>query len=84
MPDDDNVVHVPKAEPGSFNAKRPLTANSLLYNQVQHFRELEKNLQKQLKAAPRFKAVKTEGDAAAYIRRITELLHPRLAKKRTE
>ena len=84
MPDDDRVVHVPKAAPESFNAKRALTANALLYNQVRHFRELEKKLEKHLKASPRFKNVKTEGDAAAYIRRITELLHPHLVKKQTE
>ena len=82
MAEENIVVRVPKASGKSYNPKRPLSKNTLLQNQVLHFRELEKNLLAQLKAAPQFKSVKTEGDAAAYIRRITAVLHPHLAKKR--
>lgn len=82
MPDQNVMISVPKASPKSFNPARPLTKETLLRNQVLHFRQLEKELLAQLKTGIQFKNVKTEADAAAYIRRITAVLHPHLAKRR--
>jgi hypothetical protein len=75
-----NHVRVSKPSPKSFNTNRPVTKNALLENQIRHFHELEKSLLKQLQTGIRFEDVRTEGDAAKYIRRVTEILHPHLAQ----
>jgi hypothetical protein len=75
-----NHVRVPKPSSKSFDKNRPIAKNALLENQVKHFHELEISLLKQLQTGIRFEEVRTEGDAAEYIRRITAILHPHLAK----
>lgn len=74
-----NHVRVPKPSANSFNKDRPISKNALLENQVKHFHELEKTLLEQLQTGIRFEDVRTEGDAAEYIRRMTAILHPHLA-----
>ncbi len=74
-----NHVRVPKPSPDSFNKNRPVTKNALLENQIKHFHELEMRLLEQLQTGIRFDDVRTEGDAAEYIRRMTSILHPHLA-----
>ena len=83
MPDAENPIRVPKPSPKSFNKQRPLSKNALLQNQVKHVRELEENLLRQLQAGIRFEDVRTEGDAAEYIRRVTAILQPHLRKDAT-
>ena len=78
MADSGNHVRVPKPSPASFNKDRPISKNTLLENQVKHFRKLELSLLRQLRTGIRFKDVHTEADAAEYIRRMTALLHPHL------
>jgi hypothetical protein len=73
-----NRVRVPKSGAGTFNRNRPIGKNSLLANQVKHLHELELALQKQLETGIRFEDVRTEGDAAEYIRRVTAIFHPHL------
>lgn len=75
-----NHIRVPKPSANSFNKNRPVSKNALLENQVKHFHELEKSLLQQLQSGIRFEDVKTEGDAAEYIRRMTAILHPYLAE----
>lgn len=75
-----NHVRVPKPSPDSFNKNRPVSKNALLENQVKHFHELETRLLEQLQNGIRFEDVRTEGDAAEYIRRMTAILHPHLTK----
>jgi hypothetical protein len=72
-----NHVRVPKPAPGAFNKERPLAGNALLKNQVDHFRELEKRLLAELATGIQYEAVKTEGQAADYIKKMTTILHPR-------
>jgi hypothetical protein len=73
-----NRVRVPKSAEGAFNRNRPIGKNSLLANQVKHLHELESTLRKQLETGIRFEDVRTEGDAADYIRRMTAIFHPHL------
>jgi hypothetical protein len=71
-----NRVLVPKPARTSFNKERPLVRNTLLKNQVDHFRELEKRLLAELATGIQYDAVKTEGQAAEYIKKMTTILHP--------
>jgi len=75
-----NHIRVPKPSSSSFNKHRPVSSNKLLENQVKHFHELEINLLKQLQTGIRFEEIRTEGDAAEYIKRMTAILHPHLAE----
>jgi hypothetical protein len=69
-------VRVPRPSSKSFNKQRPLERNTLLKNQVDHFRELEKRLLKELQTGIQYEAVATEGQAAEYIKKMTTILHP--------
>lgn len=68
------VIHVPRPK-DAYNPNRP--AGSLLKAQLEHFREAESKLplryRRQIETY--IKAVKTEGEAAAYIRAVTEAIH---------
>jgi hypothetical protein len=78
----ENVVVVPKPAKGSYNPKRPLAKNTLLQNQVDHFRRLEKNLPAAEQTGHDPQKIRTEGEAAEYLRKMTALLHPQ-GKKST-
>lgn len=75
-----NIVHVPKPAAGSFNPKRLVAKNSLLTNQIQHFRKLEKEMPPERQTGVDVASIKTEGEASEYIRKITAILHPQAAK----
>jgi len=49
-----------------------------LKNQVDHFHSMEKKLLADLETGIQYQDVKTEGQAAAYIRKVTEILHHRV------
>lgn len=78
----DNHVRVPKPSPASFNRQRLVTKNTLLENQIKHFHALEQTMLQKLQTGIRFEDVRTEGEAAEYIRRITAVLHPHLDRGR--
>jgi hypothetical protein len=82
MADAGNHVRVPKPSPASFNKSRPVKENTLLRNQVKHFHELETRLLEKLRTGIRFEDIRTEGDAAEYIRRMTAILHPHLGRRK--
>jgi hypothetical protein len=69
-------VRVPRPAPGSFNKARPLEGNTLLRNQVDHFHELEKRLRSELRRGIQYRTVATEGQAAAYIKKMHTILQP--------
>jgi len=74
------VIRVPKPARSSYQPHRPLSKNTLILNQVKHFRELEKDLSREHQSGL-FESViaagATEGLAAEYIRHVTKkLLHP--------
>jgi hypothetical protein len=70
---DVNVVHVPRPAPGSLNKERPLS--SLLKNQVEHFEQMENELPVHEKTAIAASFIRTEGEAAHYIKKMTAKLH---------
>jgi hypothetical protein len=73
------VIKVPKPQAGSFNKNRPLSA--LLKNQILHLHEVEKKFPPSKHSGVYINAIKTEGEAADYIRRVTARLHPEGAKR---
>lgn len=68
-----NVIHVPRPRRSAINPSRP--ANALLQAQVQHLRDAEKNLPLRYQTGIYANAIRTEGEAAAYIRAVTEAIH---------
>ncbi len=75
-----NIIRVPKPASGSFNPNRPIAGNTLLRNQVEHFRKLELLLPAEKQTGVQFGEIKTEGQASDYIRKMTGILHPQVAK----
>lgn len=80
MADQPNVIRVPKAPRSSFNMQRLLSKNTLLTNQVNHLLELEKTLPTEKRTGTDPTSITTEGRAAEYIRKMTAILHPKVAK----
>jgi len=76
-----NVVNVPKPAAGSFNKHRLIEKNTLLQHQLQHFREVEKTLPPEQQTGMNPDDIKTEGQLAEYISKLTRFLHgePRTA-----
>ena len=73
-----NVIRVPKPPAGAYNPDRPLDRNSLLLNQVRHFQQVEQRwAEEHGHTCCDVTDVKTEGQAAEYLRKLTELVHER-------
>lgn len=68
------LIHVPRPK-DAYNPDRPV--GSLLKTQVEHLREAESKLPLRYRRRidTYIKAIKTEGEAAAYIRTVTEAIH---------
>lgn len=68
------LIHVPRPK-NAYNPDRPV--GSLLKAQVDHLREAESKLplRHRDEIDTYIKAIKTEGEAAAYIRKVTEAIH---------
>jgi hypothetical protein len=69
------VVRVPKPARSSYQPHRLLAKNVLLQSQVKHFREMEKQLPPEHQSGIDSEKIQTEGEAADYIRRVTQKLH---------
>lgn len=67
------LISVPKPPKSAYNPDRPV--GSLLKAQVEHLREAESKLPLRYRTEFYVKAVKTEGEAAKYIREVTEAIH---------
>jgi len=67
------VIHVPRPKPSAMNPDRP--ANALLQAQMEHLQHAERRLPLRYRSKTYTRAIKTEGEAAAYIRDITEAIH---------
>ena len=69
------LIHVPKPPKDAYNPDRPM--GSLLKAQVEHLREAESKLPLRYRHEidTYIKAIKTEGEAATYIRKVTEAIH---------
>jgi hypothetical protein len=69
------VIRVPKPARSSYQPHRELKGNALLHHQVLHFVDVEKSLPAEHQTGIPFESIQTEGQAAEYIRRVTEKLH---------
>jgi len=67
------LVHVPRPPKDAMNPNRPIS--SLLKMQVEHLYHAEKRLPVGRQSGIYVNAIKTEGEAAAYIRAVTEAIH---------
>ena len=65
-----NVIRVPKPRYNAFNKHRPIS--TLLRMQVQHFHEIERQML--LAQLTDVEAIKTEGQAAEYVSKMTAKL----------
>jgi hypothetical protein len=66
------MIHVPRPK-NAFNPNRPVSA--LLKAQMEYLREAEKRLPLRYHSDIYVNAVRTEGEAAKYIRHVTEAIH---------
>ena len=69
------VISVPKPSRTAYNPNRPLSKNTLIQAQVKHFEEAEKHLPPELQTGTDVRTIQTEGEASAYIRRVTRAIH---------
>ena len=69
------LIRVPKPPRSAFNPDRPM--GSLLKSQVEHLREAESKLPLSYRheIETYIKAIKTEGEAATYICKVTQAIH---------
>ena len=70
-----NVVNVPKPAAGTFNKHRLIEKNTLLLNQLKHFREVEKTLPAEQQSGMNSDDIKTEAQLAEYVGKLTKFLH---------
>jgi hypothetical protein len=67
------LIPVPKPPKSAMNPDRPLS--TLLKSQVEYLQEAEFRLPVKMQTNIYINSIKTEGEAADYIRRVTEALH---------
>jgi hypothetical protein len=70
-----NVIRVPKPSRNAYNPDRPLSRNTLVQAQVKHFEEADKRLPPELQTRVDINSIATEGQAADYIRKVTQAIH---------
>ena len=70
-----NVITIPTPPADAYNQQRPVS--SLLWEQVEHLAAV---VRRQIDEERR--AVRTEGQAGDFIRKMTAILHPQGSKKR--
>src|SRR3981189_2514407 len=68
------IIKVPKPPRSAFDKNRPVSA--LLKNQIVHLQEAEFRLPARQQTNIYINKIKTEGEAAEYIRQVTARLHP--------
>ncbi|HZR57715.1 MAG TPA: hypothetical protein VFA74_12635 [Terriglobales bacterium] len=73
------VIKVPKPPQSAFDKNRPVSA--LLKNQILHLHEAESRLPVRQQTNIYINKIKTEGEAAEYIREVTAKLHPEAARE---
>jgi hypothetical protein len=67
------IIHVPRPPQSAMDPDRP--ASSLLRTQAEHLQHAERRLPLRYRSKIYVKAIKTEGEAARYIREVTEAIH---------
>jgi hypothetical protein len=66
-------IHVPRPSKKAVNPDRPV--NALLLAQISHLQHAERRLPLRYRSEIYTHAIKTEGEAAEYIREVTEAIH---------
>jgi hypothetical protein len=67
------TIHVPRPPKDAMNTNRP--ANALLLKQVEHMHEAERRLPLRYRTDIYINSIKTEGEAAQYMREVTTAIH---------
>src|SRR5215475_4694545 len=67
------LIKVPKPPRSALNQQRPVS--SLLTTQIEHFYVAEKRLPLRYRTGIYTNAIRTEADAARYIREVTDAIH---------
>jgi hypothetical protein len=67
------LIKVPRPPKSAFDPSRPV--NALLKNQIEHLYDAERKLPLRYRSQIYINAIKTEGEAAEYIRAVTEAIH---------
>jgi hypothetical protein len=67
------LIHVPRPPKSAYDPDRPVS--SLLKSQIDHLREAESKLPLRYRSEMYIRTIKTEGEAARYIRDVTEAIH---------
>lgn len=67
------LIHVPRPSKRSYDPNRP--ASDLLKMQLEHLHHAEKRLPLRYRTEIYLNAIKTEGEAANYIREVTDAIH---------
>ena len=67
------IIRVPQPPRSAVDKNRPVS--SLLKTQIKHMQEAELRLPARSQTNTYINAIKTEGEAAEYIRQVTEALH---------
>lgn len=67
------VIPVPRPSPKAMDPDR--VANALLLAQVEHLQHAERRLPLRYRSTIYTHAIRTEGEAARYIREVTEAIH---------
>jgi hypothetical protein len=79
------VIHVPRPSKKAMNPDRP--ANALILAQISHLQHAERRLPLRYRSEIYTHAIQTEGEAAEYIREVTEAIlqaHADAAKRRAK
>jgi hypothetical protein len=69
------IVKFPKPSKIAYNPNRPLSKNILILKQVEHFHHVDERLPEEFRTHAKFEEIQTEGQAAAYIARVTRAIH---------
>ena len=75
------IIHVPRPLKKAMNPERPVS--SLLLAQIQHLQHAERRLPLRYRTEIYTHAIRTEGEAARYIREVTEAIHQAYADAAT-
>ena len=67
------LIHVPRPPKNAFDPNRPVSA--LLKAQIEYLHDAERRLPLRYRSEIYINAIKTEGEAAKYIREVTESIH---------
>ena len=67
------LIHVPRLPKNAFDPNRPVSA--LLKAQIEYLHDAERRLPLRYRSEVYINAIKTEGEAAKYIREVTEAIH---------